>query len=460
MSDRAPRRVVPLVAVVAALGACAGARLREPSTPTSISTASADVDLVSVSRGGGNGIWVALPDKLGASVGVTVRVRWRARAAGTSIVWAFLAPPQAAPCTAGASLELLQIDGQTRWDRPAGLGAQHEIALSFPRDQHLESGALALDVAVAGARGPECVRVALGTGLLGLVPADVAPAGAQGIRFRSTRVREGGSGDLSVEIRGLEDVDEEQALVVEGRVVAPTPAGIVGAALARPETKPCAQRDEVADAIAVDGVAQWARPVSMSGDQRLTLSFPLTLGLGRRLEGPLAIDVATDRGGVPGCVRVPIQGDDDAATWVPTSPWMAGLRLELWHFDGYERHPWAIGARGGHWLGPVIAGVEGTLSLSRVTAAAVATLPVAWWLSLEGAYAGRWDFSEAGPPGRVIRHGPRVGLSFDTARIPRVERVHVGGLGVDVSRWWASGGQAASTEVILRVVGWVSPSVF
>jgi hypothetical protein len=136
------------------------------------------------------------------------------------------------------------------------------------------------------------------------------------------------------------------------------------------------------------------------------------------------------------------------------------MRLEFFRFDEFEQHPLAFGLRGGRWLGPVIAGLEGTLNLQRATAAIVGTAPVVWWLSFEGAYAGRWAFSEAGPLGHVVRHGPRLGLSLDTARMRRFDRIHVGGFGVDVTRWWAGGGQAASSEVLLRVVGWLSPSVF
>ncbi len=130
-----------------------------PVTPTKLVTPTAAFELIAVREDGG--LSVATPDGYARSAGPTVRLRWHAQEAGTGLARAFLVPPEAAPCTVGLLAELIDVDGQTRWDRPVGLGVDHDVTLSFPGAPQLAAGPLALDVEIAGARGTTCARLPL-----------------------------------------------------------------------------------------------------------------------------------------------------------------------------------------------------------------------------------------------------------------------------------------------------------
>jgi hypothetical protein len=121
------------------------------------STAALEVEVLDL----GAGLIVSKPDGLESVGGTVVRVRWHAREDGTGIARAFLSPPAAAPCTAGLVARAIDVDGQTRWDRPVGLGREHVVAFGFPWDDRVTAEPLVLDVDVRGAGGPACVRLPL-----------------------------------------------------------------------------------------------------------------------------------------------------------------------------------------------------------------------------------------------------------------------------------------------------------
>ena len=141
--------------------ACGAGPPYVPLTPVQASARPAALTLASI---GGRGLSVVLP-KQGTAMtsGLTVRLRWHALAPGTGIARAFLVPPalDATPCTAGIAAELIEVDGQIRWDRPAGLGADHDVAIAFPADSRLGHVPLDLDVQIVDAAGTSCVTLPL-----------------------------------------------------------------------------------------------------------------------------------------------------------------------------------------------------------------------------------------------------------------------------------------------------------
>jgi hypothetical protein len=158
VAERGARMVslASLALVALVVSACGMTHQFAPATPTKIVAPAAELELVAL---GDDGLLVALPDGYATSAGTAVRLRWHAREEGTGIARAFLVPPLAAPCTGGLRAELMAVDGQTRWDRPVGLGVDHDVTLSFPGDPRLEAGPLVLDVEIAGAHGTACARL-------------------------------------------------------------------------------------------------------------------------------------------------------------------------------------------------------------------------------------------------------------------------------------------------------------
>jgi hypothetical protein len=163
VAERRAHVGTPALALAAiVVGGCGMTHAFAPTTPAKASAATADLELVQVSEAGG--LMVAVPAGRAPSAGPVVHLRWHAREEGTGIARAFLVPSEAEPCTAGLSAELIDVDGQTRWDRPVGLGVEHTVTISFPGDRRLATGPLALDVEVAGARGTSCVRLSVAGG--------------------------------------------------------------------------------------------------------------------------------------------------------------------------------------------------------------------------------------------------------------------------------------------------------
>jgi hypothetical protein len=82
--------------------------------------------------------------------------------------------------------------------------------------------------------------------------------------------------------------------------------------------------------------------------------------------------------------------------------------------------------------------------------------------SLEAGYAGAWELPGGELPAGTFKNGPRAGLLYGVVTDPRYdgERLHVGGLGVEVTRWWAALGHGASTDVVFTIAGWLSSSLF
>jgi hypothetical protein len=184
MADTGGGRALSIIAFASVASvvasACASSKAYVATPPVTVVARLADVELDSLSRG--RGLEVLLPSRVAHSGGTTVRLRWRAREGGTGIARAFLVAPDARPCTAGIPAELIDSDGQTRWDRPVGLGREHLVTLSFPEEPRLVAGALVVDVEVSGAHGPECVRLPLAGEGRRYVP---ATSGVVGLFFGS-----------------------------------------------------------------------------------------------------------------------------------------------------------------------------------------------------------------------------------------------------------------------------------
>ena len=122
--------------------------------------------------------------------------------------------------------------------------------------------------------------------------------------------------------------------------------------------------------------------------------------MAKRLGGPLAIDLATVRAGVPGCLRIAVQDERETATWTPVSPWMVGGRVAV--------PPIELGVRAGRRLGPVVVGLEESVSARRTTAAAVATARVYQGLCLDAGYAAAWTLPGNDEAAGAFRNGPRL----------------------------------------------------
>jgi hypothetical protein len=291
---------------------------------------------------------------------------------------------------------------------------------------------------------------------IGLAAVALAGACASGPRFRPVRSLAGADGGVSVEVAGVDSRATAPGIAVAAQVSAPEGTRLREAALALPDEKPCEDHDQTAAIIAVDGAPSWQRPVPVAGAHRLTLRFAETFGLQKRLSGPLAIDlaVATDQTGAGGCVRVAVQDEGEKATWTPGSPWMVGVRLDA--------APLAFGLRAGRFVGPVVLGIEDSISPTWSTAAAVATANVFENIGLEVSYAGRWALPGGSDAAGTFRNGPRARLFFSVDGPPRFDgrRIVLAGVGVEVARWWATDAQAAATNVVIGLTGWMNVSAY
>ncbi len=275
---------------------------------------------------------------------------------------------------------------------------------------------------------------------------------ATGPRYRAKTPITATNSDVTADIEGLDTRFEDQGLVVVGRVQAPAALGVRGASIARVDGEPCADASEAAIAIALDDVVTWQRPVAVIGARRFRIEFPQTLRLADLTSGAWALDVATERAGVPGCLRIPIQKDDKRDTWTPSSPWMLGLHVDL--------SPLGVRVGAGRFVGPVVLGLEDAISARWSTAAFVAAAHVYSGVGVEASYAGRWALSGGGASAGTFRNGPRLRVFFGQEQAPRYDsyRVGFGGVGVEVAHWWSAGAQAASTEVIFGLGGWLNLS--
>ncbi len=78
------------------------------------------------------------------------------------IARAALSSASAAACAAGIEAQTIELDGQRRWDRPIGVEGTHKLAATFIGATALMRDAdTVLDVELASAGEPSCVRVAL-----------------------------------------------------------------------------------------------------------------------------------------------------------------------------------------------------------------------------------------------------------------------------------------------------------
>jgi hypothetical protein len=287
----------------------------------------------------------------------------------------------------------------------------------------------------------------------------LASACAAGPRFRADHPiaakGDDPSGDLSVEVTGLDNAVEQGEVVLEGRVSAPAGVAVRAATLTDPRrAAPCQWPRHPASEIALDGAAAWGRPVAVAGQHALRLDFPRTIGLASLADRPLALDIESERDGAVRCLRVSIQGEGSGATWVPTSPWVVGWRL--------SSPPLALGVRGGRWLGrsPFIAGLEGQLGTRRGTAALVASASLSPGFGLEASYLAGWARPGGTAPAGTFSHGPRLGVLLGQSVPLRYDRIVLAGFLLEVTRWWRSDGAAASTEFSFGLGGWFSVSTF
>jgi hypothetical protein len=145
-------------------------------------------------------------------------------------------------------------------------------------------------------------------------------------------------------------------------------------------------------------------------------------------------------------------------TWTPSSRWMVGFRI--------AGNPLGFGLRGGRWVGPAavpfIVGLEGAISARRGTVSALAAdRLLGSSFSVEAGYAGAWELPGGGFPAGTFRNGPRLGLFYGPVTDDRYDgaRLHLGGFGVELTRWWAAAGHDASTDVVVTIGGWVSTSL-
>ena len=259
--------------------------------------------------------------------------------------------------------------------------------------------------------------------------------------------------DLDVEITGLESRGEDPGLVFVGTLSASDGVAVRGAQVTNPEgQRPCASTNQPASELSVDGAPTWQRPFAVGGEHALRLDFPRTVGFDALVQGPLAVDLETTRAGVDGCLRVPIQGGGDRATWTAVSPWMVGLRVPLSLISA------GVGVGVGRWLGSLaVVGVEGDIGLTRATTAALADIVVWRGTALEASYGGFWDLPGGTTPAGTFRHGPAFGVVLGQVGDARRERVQFGGVTVDVAHWSSGGGQAAFSELRLSVHVWLNP---
>jgi hypothetical protein len=197
MTDRRRRLLWMPVAVAVVAGGCSFTESYRPKSPVAAHAPLADVEVDRLDRG--EGLTVEVPKGRETTGGTTLRLRWRAREDGSGIARAVLASPEARPCTAGVSAQLIDVDGQTRWDRPVGLGRDHVVTLSFPEEPILMTGALVLDVEAARADGSTaCVRMPLTDGGRGFVTQSHALLGVRlGLQVP---LRAGSTSAFSVEL--------------------------------------------------------------------------------------------------------------------------------------------------------------------------------------------------------------------------------------------------------------------
>jgi hypothetical protein len=290
---------------------------------------------------------------------------------------------------------------------------------------------------------------------LAFVAAVAALAGVSGCAagpvFRAKKPIAASNDDLSVQVTGVDSRYTDDGLVVVGRLLAPPDAAVRGASLANPnKSLPCEAPRHRASALALDGAASWRRPLPAPGDHAVTLDFPESIGLHDLQKGPMALDVETDRAGVAGCLRVPIQTEGDQATWTPTVPWMLGLR--------FSAPPLAFGLGAGRWVGPLVLGIEGEISGRRGGVAAVAAAEVWQGLGVDVSYAGAWARPGGTEPAGTFRNGPRLGVLLGQEAVSgRFERLVLSGFELAVQHWWAENGQPASTVFTFGLTAWWSP---
>jgi hypothetical protein len=164
--------------------------------------------------------------------------------------------------------------------------------------------------------------------------------------------------------------------------------------------------------------------------------------------------VAYRREGAAGCLRVPLVGAGEGTEWAAVPRWMLGVRV------GGPRI--SLGVRGGRWLGPVLAGVEGAAGPDRASVAVLAQARVFGGIGLELDGMGWWELAGTDRARGSFRYGPRGAIHFMNA----LQRERLGGLALGVSslavgvgRWLAAEGEAARTEISLDLVVWWNPQL-
>jgi hypothetical protein len=260
------------------------------------------------------------------------------------------------------------------------------------------------------------------------------------------------SDGVTVEVDGLTGRLSDPGLEVLVRVSAPDGTTVRGGIVARASKPPCEDELVRAGVIAMDESVVWQRPVPVAGQHHLSMRFPQAIGLPNRIKGASALDLEFERGSAATCLRIPVQDENERATWTPTGRWMVGPRIDL--------YPLAAGLHVGRLVGPVILGVEETVSAKVDTAAVMASALIDKFV-LEASYAGRWAWTE-GVAGGSFRNGPRLRLAYGEPLATRFDssRLVYGGFGVEVVHWWATNGQPADTAFSVGVGGWFNVSAY
>lgn len=168
--------LAPACSVLGSLGASRLASTPEQElVPAEIHGAHTDAVAAQLS-----GVRITAADH-GAHVSMTLTARQAALLAGAT-----LSAADAPPCAAGVSAHGITLQDQTRWDRPLGIKGTAAVTLTFGDAAELLSDPTAVvDLRLAGAAGPSCLRVPLGpaAGGPGLAPSS---PWSMGISARTT----------------------------------------------------------------------------------------------------------------------------------------------------------------------------------------------------------------------------------------------------------------------------------
>ena len=259
------------------------------------------------------------------------------------------------------------------------------------------------------------------------------------------------NGDFSLAARRLSTPFHDD-VVVETDAVATTPVAVERVSLSPAAVSPCGAPATDAATLSVDGAPVWRRPVALAGARHLRVELPSDAQVDAALEGAAALDVAFQRAGTPGCLRIALVDEGGGREWRMASRWMVGVRIGA--------VPAVLGLRLGRWLGPILAGIEGAAGPARASALVLAESPIAGGIAFELGAMGWWELSGTDRSRGSFRYGPRGSLHL--LSVPVRERlggmtVAMSSLAIGAARWGAADGETAKTEVTVDLTLWWSP---